>query len=126
MSDERSACVASSQADAYAEPSGDRRSLRRDTVSALAAVSRGTQKDAAHVDNLTVDGARLRGCTGEPLAVGQRLMLQVAVATVDHIITMQATVRWIADGDPSSGGVVFDPSLSSEDALAIVHATDPR
>lgn len=114
--------VPSSRGNPCPDPSSDRRSLRRETVSALAAVLRDAQEDAAHVDNLTVNGAFLRGCTGDPLVVGATLTMHVAVPTLDRIIVMRAVVRWVADGDDSSGGVVFEPPLDYRDALAIVRA----
>lgn len=112
--------ISNAEAQMHPELESDRRAEPRVEVAVLAAVLRNGEKEAAHVDNLAVSGCSLRGCTGAPLRIGDRLRLQIALPNLERVIQIDAVVRWVANGDPSSGGVLFAPTMSTADTQAII------
>lgn len=98
----------------------ERRASPRRKVTLFAAVSRPACGDGvAYVDDIGCKGARLRGCTGSPLAVGERVELRFMVPHLADPVEIEVTVRWVATHDHSSAGVCFNRGLRGREAWAI-------
>lgn len=97
----------------------ERRASPRCPVLVFASVTRGADVDAARIDDLSEQGARVRDCTGRPLAVDHVLVLEFRIPPLPELTRIEATVRWVSPNDDRSGGVAFAQALRPREAWAL-------